>query len=69
MSCTFCGKGWVQGCWTKEEAWRCGNNDGTMMPKATPPKLPKRIERKLINAQRKLIEAQAEASEYRKSKE
>lgn len=26
-ACTFCGKDWVQGCWTAEEAATCGNLD------------------------------------------
>lgn len=26
-ACTFCGKDWVQGCWTAEEALTCGNLD------------------------------------------
>lgn len=26
-ACAFCGKNWVQGCWTAQEASTCGNLD------------------------------------------
>jgi hypothetical protein len=68
LRCTFCGKDWVQGCWTKQEAYSCGNNDGSIVPKVTPPApvpLPKRLQRQIDATQHKLIALLNEAREYR----
>lgn len=33
-ACSFCGKDWVQGCWTAVEAASCGNFDGVSVRRA-----------------------------------
>lgn len=68
MSCKFCGKSWVSGCWDEAESWTCGNNDGSVLPKRTPPApipLPKVLQRQIDAASAKLSGLLAKAREYR----
>ena len=69
LRCQFCGKDWVQGCWTKAEAYTCGNNDGTVAPKITPPPLPKRLQSQIDRQTLKLAELMRKAREYRQAHE
>jgi hypothetical protein len=70
MRCKFCGKDWVQGCWTADEAHSCGNNDGSILPRLQRPQpapLPKRLQRQIDRQQDKLRELYEKADEYRKT--
>lgn len=68
MACKFCGKTWVQQCWDEPEAWRCGNNDGSVLPKRVPPTpvpLPKGLQSQIDTASAKLSGLLKKAKEYR----
>ena len=68
LRCTFCGKDWVDACWTEREAWSCGNNDGSMAKKCVPSPLPNKLQKRIDAAAKKLAALSAAADAYRATK-